>query len=233
MYIIFFRKKHLLLFIGFILVLVLGCFLYFYFREKSVPAVNPIYLGNTQNKAMAFTINVDWGEDILPGMLEVFRSKNVKGTFFITGRFAKKFPGIVQQIAKEDHEIGNHGYSHPHADNLSLEQNKKEIADTEKVLQELGITVSKIFAPPYGEHKPHVVSAAEALGYKTIMWTADTVDWQNPSPELLKQRILSKADNGVIVLMHPKKCTLNALPSLIDALQSKGFALKKVTEILP
>ncbi|QNB45715.1 polysaccharide deacetylase family protein [Thermanaerosceptrum fracticalcis] len=232
MYIIFLRKKHILLFIMLTVVIVLVFGSMIYFRDKDVPTVNPIYLGNTKDKTMAFTINVDWGEDVLPGMLAALRSKNIKASFFITGRFARKFPEIVQQIAKEGHEIGNHGYSHPHADKLSLEQNKKEIRDTEKVLQDLGITVSKIFAPPYGEHKPHVVAAAEALGYKTIMWTADTVDWQNPSAEVIKHRVLSKADNGVIVLMHPKKCTLDALPALIDALKDKGFTLKTVSEIL-
>ena len=230
MYIFFLRKKHILLFIILISVLVFVSMICF--KEKGVPTVNPIYLGNTKDKAMSFTINVDWGEDVLPSMLAVFRNKNVKATFFITGRFARKFPETVQLIAKEGHEIGNHGYSHPHADSLSLEQNKKEIGDTEKILRDLGITVSKIFAPPYGEHKPHVVAAAEALGYKTIMWTADTVDWQNPSAEVIKQRILAKADNGVIVLMHPKKCTLDALPGLIDSLKEKGFSLKTVSEII-
>jgi peptidoglycan/xylan/chitin deacetylase (PgdA/CDA1 family) len=32
--------------------------------------------------------------------------------------------------------------------------------------------------------------------------------------------------------MHPKECTLQALPDLIDSLKKEGFAFKKVSEII-
>ena len=196
------------------------------------PVVNPIYYGNTGEQAVALMINVDWGEDILPQMLDILKSKSVKATFFMTGRFAKKFPELVQRIAQEGHEIGNHGYSHPHVDKLSVEANQKEIQNTEQVFQELKVQWAKIFAPPYGEHKAHVVEAADALGYKTIMWTADTLDWQNPDPETIVKRVLGKADKGALILMHPKECTLSAMPAIIDGLHARNYQLKTVTEII-
>ncbi len=232
MQVIFISKRTLFLSLIMIILLIMGVCINSYFLNKSVSTVNPIYIGNTQEKAVALMFNVDWGEEILPGLLETLREKDVKVTFFISGRFAKKFPEITLKIAEDGHEIGNHGYSHPHPNKLSLEQNQKEINETEKVLQELKINSAKVFAAPYGEHGTTVLQAAEALGYKTIMWTLDTIDWQDPSPEVILERILPKADNGSLILMHPKNCTLQALPGLINSLQKEGYLFKKVTEII-
>lgn len=232
MFVIFIKRK-ILIYSTFLLLLLLLLYgITQIFLNPNVPTLSPIYIGDTSEKAVALMINVDWGEDVLPQMLNVLKEKDVQATFFITGRFAKGFPQLVQQIAAHGHEIGNHGYSHPHADKLSIEANQKELTDSEKVFQGLNIEVKKIFAPPYGEHKAHVVSAADALGYKTIMWTVDTVDWKNPSPDVLINRVIKKADNGALILMHPKECTLEALPVLIDQLKQNEFSFKTVMEIL-
>jgi len=45
-------------------------------------------------------------------LLEILRQYNVKGTFFVLGRMAERFPEVVAEIAAEGHEIGSHGYSH-------------------------------------------------------------------------------------------------------------------------
>ncbi|MFY9175362.1 MAG: polysaccharide deacetylase family protein [Peptococcia bacterium] len=226
-------RRSLNIAIGIICVLLLMVSLLKIVWPQADPVVNPIYYGDTNQQAVALMINVDWGEKVLPEMLDILKSKEVKATFFITGRFADKFPELVQRISQEGHEIGNHGYSHPHVDKLSVADNEKEISRTEEEFNKLEINYSKIFAPPYGEHKEQVLEAAANLGYKTIMWTADTIDWQDPPPETIVKRVLGKADNGALVLMHPKECTLSALPAVIDGLQAREFQLKKVTEILP
>jgi polysaccharide deacetylase family protein (PEP-CTERM system associated) len=45
-------------------------------------------------------------------LLEIFRDAGVKGTFFVLGWIAAKFPTLVRDIAAEDHEIASHGYAH-------------------------------------------------------------------------------------------------------------------------
>ena len=232
MYVFFISKGRIIWYLTIILLLVMGFVFCSYFVNKTEPTINPIYMGDTQEKAVAFMFNVDWGDEILPDLLEVLKEEKVKATFFISGKFAKKFPQLVSSIADNGHEIGNHGYSHPHPDKLNLEQNKKEITDTEQIFQDLQINSAKIFAPPYGEHGKSVLLAADSLGYKTIMWTLDTIDWQDPTPEVLLNRILPKADHGSLILMHPKSCTLQALPRLINSLREQDFQFKKVTEII-
>jgi peptidoglycan/xylan/chitin deacetylase (PgdA/CDA1 family) len=42
-------------------------------------------------------------------LLELFEKKNVTGTFFVLGWIAKKYPGIIREIAELGHEIACHG----------------------------------------------------------------------------------------------------------------------------
>ena len=194
-----------------------------------------IFQGKTTEKAVALAINVDWGEDVLPELLAVLARENVQVTFFVTGRFAEKNPDLVQEMAAGGHEIGNHGYSHPHPDKLSPEKNQEEIEKTEQILQALGVETAPLFAPPYGEFGTNCLQGADNCQYQTIMWSRDTIDWQEPPPsrETLVQRITGKPlESGMIMLMHPKKHTLEALPEIINAIREQGFTCLKVSEVL-
>lgn len=199
--------------------------------EQSIP--RPIYHGNENEPRIALTFNVDWGEEYIPGILNALDAYQAKATFFLTGRWAKKFPELTQEIAKRGHEIGNHGYSHPHPDKISKEQNQEEIKAAEKVIQEIANIKTNLFAPPYGEHGAHVLRAADELGYRTILWTVDTVDWdQGRTAEMIQTKVIDKAQNGVIVLMHPTDRTLKALPAILKNLKDKGYEFVTVTEVL-
>lgn len=238
MQIYFWTKKQLgrLVLIFFTLV-VLGMVGYDYWSNDlavTTMKAQPIYQGDPNYKKMALTFNVDWGEEYLPDMLEILKSNNVKATFFVTGRFAAKFPQLVQKIAAEGHEIGNHGYSHPHPDKISKRENQNEIKKAEaEIIKTCGVKTT-LFAPPYGEHKPHVVEAAEEIGYKTILWTIDTIDWdKSRQPEVIYEKVIKSAQNGAIVLMHPTDRTVLALEKMIRTLQEQEYDLVTVSEILP
>jgi len=203
------------------------------FREAAVQeTVSPVYIGRTGENKVGLMINVDWGEEIIPRILEVLATEKVPVTFFVTGRFAEKQPELVNKMAELGHEIGNHGYSHPHADKLSKEENQKEIQKAEAALIKAGVEPKKYFAVPYGEKKEHVIAAAEELGYKVIYWTLDTVDWQEPSPKTIIKRIVPHVEDGALILAHPKQCTLEALPELIKQIRSKGFEFAPLSQLI-
>lgn len=64
------------------------------------------------------------------------------------------------------------------------------------------------------------------------MWTVDTIDWQRPEPEVIVERVVPKAENGAIVLMHPTKATVEALPKMIAGLKDKGYKLVTISQLL-
>lgn len=236
MRIYFFPKRMIqAVLIGVCCLLVLGAVWMFWGGGEAAVMADPVYQGQTTEQKVAIAINVDWGEDILPDMLQVLAQNNVKATFFVTGRFAEKFPELVQQIVDAGHEIGNHGYKHPHPDQLSVAQNQKDITDSEVILTKLTGSKPTLYAPPYGEHGQTCLQAAEQCGYTTILWTADTVDWEQPAPshDTLVQRVTGdKLTNGAILLMHPKAHTAEALPDIISTIKAKGYQCVKVSEVL-
>lgn len=199
-----------------------------------VPPVKPqpISRGNTNNPKIAFACNVFWGEEFLPDMLNTLDQENSKITFFIGGSWAKRYPDMLKDIASRGHELGNHTYSHPHPNNLTKQQNQEQITRTEELVKELTSVKTTLYAPPYGEYNDNVLAAAADLGYTTIMWSIDTIDWQRPPVEVLKNRVLKKIHNGAIILMHPTDPTAKALRELIKELKSKGYTITTVSDIL-
>src|SRR5665648_246243 len=81
---------------------------------------NPIYKGNENKPVIAFECNVVWGTEYVPQILDIFKEKDIKITFFIGGQWAKDNPELLKRIANEGHEIGNHGYKHKHHNQLDI-----------------------------------------------------------------------------------------------------------------
>lgn len=192
----------------------------------------PIYQGNTGEKAVALTVNVDWGEEFIPAMLKEFKKQDARVTFFVTGTWARKNPAILKNMCQAGHSIQNHGDKHLHFNQLSSTQIKEQVRGAEKTIAEITGKKSRFFAPPYGEQNQQVVSAVSDLNYQLIMWSVDTVDWQRPAPEVITKRVMNRVHNDAIVLMHPTEPTLKALPTLIKELKDEGYRMVPIEEIV-
>ncbi|KJS11117.1 MAG: polysaccharide deacetylase [Peptococcaceae bacterium BRH_c8a] len=215
------RKLFLILVVVFLLLLFMNRV-----GKGIIPTVaEPIYHGDDDKNVIALTCNVFWGEEYIGPMLEILTDKDVQVTFFIGGTWAERFPGLVREIQRRGHEIGSHGYSHPHPDRISREANLKDITKAQDILENITGKKPTLFAPPYGERGTVVLQTAEELGYQTILWSIDTIDWQRPGPQIIRDRVSSKAHNGGIVLMHPTASTVEALPGIIDDLRGQGYEL--------
>lgn len=193
-----------------------------------------VYHGDEGLPRVALAINVAWGEAYLPEMLKALREEKVKVTFFLVGTWVKSFPELVKEMAKEGHEMANHGMIHGHPFQMSREEIKRIIAENSLLIWSVtGQKPANLFAPPYGEVNPEIVNCAAELGYRTIMWSVDSIDWKNPAPDIMMDRILSKIQNGGIILLHPTIPTKTVLPALIKRLRKKGLEPGPVSSVLP
>ena len=83
-------------------------------------------------------------------MLELFDECDVKGTFFVLGLLAEKFPGVVRDIAAAGHEIGSHGYSHKAVFAIGSEAFADELDRSCKLLEDIsGSAVHGYRAPDF------------------------------------------------------------------------------------
>ncbi|MBN6185779.1 polysaccharide deacetylase family protein [Aneurinibacillus sp. BA2021] len=198
--------------------------------DQLAPA--PIYRGNPEKPMVSVMINVAWGNEYLPSILSTLEKEKVKATFFLDGSWTKKYPDEAKKIAAAGHEIGSHAYSHPNMSQLSLTQMEQEITKTNAVIKEATGITPTLFAPPSGDFDQRVVEMAARYHMKTIMWTADTIDWRKPSPEQWFRTVSPKINNGVLILMHPTSPTAEALPRLIQHVRGKKLTLGTVSETL-
>ncbi len=70
-------------------------------------------------------------------LLEILRQYQVKGTFFVLGRMAERFPEVVAEIAAEGHEIGSHGYSHQPVFGIGPAAFADELTRSVRLLEEI------------------------------------------------------------------------------------------------
>ncbi len=192
----------------------------------------PIYQGNPNKKQMALVINVAWGNEHLPGMLETLEREQVRASFFLVGRWAAKNADLIQAIAEGGHEFGNHAYSDPHLPLLDKEAIAREIERTSEVIKEVTGQEVRFFSPPYNDFDQKVLDVASELGYLTVLCSLDTADWMRLGVERIVRRIVPRAHNGGIVLMHPTEQTPAALIEIIRGLKGQGYSLVTVGELL-
>ena len=196
-------------------------------------AVSGVYYnGDKSSKNVSLMINVYWGTEYLDDMLSILKENDVKTTFFIGGTWAVLNEDMLKQIYEDGHEIANHGYHHKDHDKLDEEGNLNEISTTHTIIQELLGVEMNLFAPPSGAYDKLTVSCASSLGYKTIMWTRDTVDWRDKDAELIYSRAIKNACGGDLILMHPTEKTVEALPKIISWFKDNGFNLTTVSQTL-
>lgn len=192
----------------------------------------PIYKGNPKKPMAALMINVAWGNEYIPKMLQVLEKNNVHATFFFDGSWLKQNVDVAKTIMSKGHEMSNHAYSHKDMSKLGRAKAISEITKTQSLLEkELGVK-NALFAPPSGDYNQSTVQIAHELGLRTILWTLDTVDWMKPSPASIVRKIQTRVEPGSLILMHPTSSSSQALDDIIQVIKDKGLKLGTVSEVI-
>ncbi|WP_328701075.1 polysaccharide deacetylase family protein [Aquibacillus kalidii] len=193
---------------------------------------SPIYKGHPEKNMVSFLINVAWGTDNIPSILNSLKKEKVKATFFIEGKWASENTDLVKMIQEEGHLIGNHAYNHPDMNKLSKAENVEQMERTNEILEAIVGETPKWFAPPSGSFNDEVVKSASDLGMNTILWSVDTIDWKKPSTSVMVNRVMSKIHPGAMILMHPTDVIEQGIDELILNIKQKEYKIGTVDKLL-
>lgn len=193
----------------------------------------PIYNGSEHSNKVSIMINVYMGTEFIDPILKVLEEKNAKATFFVGGIWVSKNAQCLQKIYNSGHEIGNHGYWHKDHKNISREQNYNEIKLCHDLVKQTIDYDMTLFAPPSGSFSSATIEIASNLGYKSIMWSKDTIDWRDQNSTQFIERSTKNGKSGDYILMHPTKCTAENIGKVIDYYQNKNIKLETVSNNLP
>ena len=167
---------------------------------------------------------------ITPLVLDILALYNAKATFFCIGDRVKRYPDIMKRIVAEGHSIGNHTQHHVSGWKSSVS------AYQDEVQQAASMIPSNLFRPPYGRIKRKQAKLLENEGYKIIMWTILSADYDHSlNKEECASRVTSHIDKGNIYLFHDsdkgKERMLHALPILLKLATAKGFLFKRIEDV--
>ena len=193
----------------------------------------PVYSVETDENLAAITFDC-WGADDIPQILDTLKEADVKATFFLVGQWAEKNPEMVRSMAGEGHDVANHSYSHFRMGSLDREMQNSEIKKCGDVIEKLTGIKCGLFRAPYGDYSNSLIQEARKLGYITVQWDVDSLDWKpGISREEIRQRIRSRIRKGSIILFHnDTPHTAKLLPEIIEELLSGGYKLVPVSQLI-
>jgi len=166
-------------------------------------------------------------------LLSALKDEGVPATFFIVGKMAVRHPEIVQEIARQGHEVANHTFSHPNLARLDSKDVLNELAQTRAVIQKLTGQDSRLYRPPGGDYSRQSLNIASKAGYHMVLWDILTKDVNGAPAAVMQRHILNNATDGAIVLMHSGvQTTVEMLPGVIEGLRREGYHFVTVSQIL-
>ena len=193
----------------------------------------PIYCVDRDDKKVAISFDAAWGNEQTDTLLKILKEKKVTATFFLVGDWVDKYPESVKKIAQMGHDVENHSDTHPYMTKLSSEQMQSEIKNCNEKIKAITGKCPTLLRPPYGDYNNQVVNAVKEQGMYCVQWDIDSLDWKDPSPQQMVDKITSKLQSGSIILMHNgAKNTPEALPQIIDAVRAQGYEFVPISEIL-
>ncbi len=189
----------------------------------------------TEHKVVALTFDHSWGNTFTPAILDTLKENNLKVTFFIMGPWAQKFPEVARRMVADGHEIASHGYRHENYGDMPPQWVREDMEKAHAQIKEVTGVEPTLIRPPNGDYSQQSLKVADELGYKTIIWNVDSLDWKNPGQEVIIERVVKRLKPGAIILLHASDTpvqTAAALPVLIAKIKEQGYEIVTVGTLL-
>ena len=217
--------------------LILAGLLWFFFRP---PFGKNIVRLNTDQRVVALTYDDGPNPPYTDRLLDVLAKHNVKATFFMIGNRIEKHPEIVHRVIAEEHQIGNHTYSHPLLGFLPPFYVQRQIERTDDLLQRHGIAKDSVFRSPLLTRflpVAYVLAKQDRIHISCNVWSWD---WTTQNPDKITQTVLRKTKPGSIIVLHDGKAenknanrsgTIEATDQIITALKRDGYQFVRLSDI--
>lgn len=188
---------------------------------------------------------------VTPKILDTLKQYNVKATFFLVGNEVDnaRHKDLVKRIYDEGNAIGNHSYTHDYkklypGNSVNVESFFQEVDKTNTGIRNIigeNFNTRVIRMPGgYMSRKHYKDPSLPAFDAKLGELDMDSIDWnalsgdaegKKRTPQELAERV-KKTVTGqekAVILMHDtygKGTTAEALPQIIEWLQSQGYEFK-------
>ena len=192
---------------------------------------------------------------------EVLKKHHIKGTFFLTGDFYRKYPALVRNLQKEGHYMGPHSDKHllyadwQNRDStlIARPEFEKDLDNNYRAMEKGGLKIEspRYLMPPYEWYNREISDWAKAMDVQIVNFTPGTTsnaDYTTPgmknylSSETIYHNILQYEEknslSGFMLLIHigtdPTRSDkfYDCLDELIGELKNREYKFIRIDGLL-
>ena len=133
---------------------------------------------------------------------------------------------VSRKLLDGGYVLANHSLTHAQLSKKSGDALKTEVLNTDKLLQAVDARRSALFRFPYGARNDEGLELLESAHLRSIMWNIDSLDWADPVPASIADRVLktvAKEGRGIVLFHDIHERTVKALPTILDRLVAEGY----------
>ena len=192
-----------------------------------------------RRKCMALTFDDGPYPPYTGRLLDVLKEKKIHATFFLVVEQVRLHPDLVRRMVDEGHTVGLHAFRHRDFLKLTEEEKEKDLQQGKEILQSITGKEPNYWRPPHGFRDSSVMKIASAKDLQVVNWSVIPRDWTGIDKQEIYNRVMDKAEDGAIVLLHDgdsplykasRQATVDAVGPLIDSLREKGYHLVSLEE---
>ena len=199
----------------------------------NTPRLIPIYSVDREDKVVSISFDCAWGVEYTDEILNALKVSNVRATWFMVEFWTEKYPDYVKKIDESGCEIGTHSSTHSYMSKLNAEGIKAELSTSSQAIKDVTGKEVELFRPPYGDYDDELIKTASELGYYTIQWDVDSLDWKDLSAADIAMRVINGVQSGSIILMHNNGLhTAEAVPIILETLKNRGYSFVPIGELI-
>lgn len=173
--------------------------------------------------------------EITEFVLSELQKYNAKATFFCIGKNIVNHSTIFKKILSEGHTVGNHTQNHLKGWKTDTANYIDNVLTCEKTITHFNnyTITQKLFRPPYGKIKKTQAKEILNKGYKIIMWSVLSADFDTSiSKKKCLENVLKNTKNGSIIVFHDSVKASEkvrfVLPKVLEEFSKKGFVFKAI-----
>jgi len=198
-------------------------------RDDPAPLISR---GDGRSKVLALTFDDGPHPGYTMRLLAILKKERIPATFFVIGKMAEQHPELIQAIAADGHEIGNHTFSHVTLTKIPVVDVRTEYRACNDLISSITGHPVRYCRPPGGDYDDPVVRAALEEGLTTVLWTDDPGDYLSPGTLAIERKTLQRIGPGGIILLHDGiEETLDILPQIIEWAKAHGYRFTTIANL--
>lgn len=199
---------------------------------RRVPGV--VFHVETDLRMVALTLDDGPDPGLTPRVLDVLARHEAHATFFALGSRGQAHPDVLERLAAEGHELGNHGWDDTPSWRMGSSELEGSLRRTAGVLERF--CGPRLFRPGSGWAPRRVRSVAEGLGYRCVLGSVYPQDGAIQWPRYARWDVLRRVRPGAIVVLHegrPDRAGIvDVLEGVLGELRGRGYTVTTVSDLL-